>query len=28
LEGTAEQHVEKMEQSLETLKEKLEKAWF
>jgi hypothetical protein len=27
LEGAAEEHVEKMKQSLETLKEKLEKAW-
>ena len=28
LEGAAEQHVEEMKQSLETLKAKLEKAWF
>ena len=28
LEETAEEHVEKMKQDLETLKAKLEKAWF
>jgi hypothetical protein len=28
LEGTAEQQMEKMEQDLETLKQKLEGAWF
>jgi predicted transcriptional regulator len=27
LEGAAEQHVEKMKQDLETIKQKLEKSW-